>query len=139
ERRLTFHQHASAARHDQRRVTRELDRIAVSLLGVQQDGAVIEMRPIPARLWESIRFGSGLLEPPFVFGKSAWQIASQKIEQREIPVGGGHFRTQPYGLFQRLPRLFPTAQQPLRIAEIVQRLVSRRAERQRLLETAQAG
>src|SRR5262249_19741989 len=71
----TFHEDASTALLNQRNIANELEGVAETLLGVQQNGSALERLTVPDGLRvRSPATGSGL-PAPFVFGPSLFEVA----------------------------------------------------------------
>ena len=121
--------HAAARRH-QRRVAAELNRVAESLLGVEQHALSMQDLPAPARLLEEARTAMHLAEMParLVAGPATLPIAQAQLGQRQVVLGArARWIARDRGLV-RLERFLHAAQVEQGIAAIR----SRRAIAQRL-------
>ena len=98
QRPLHLKHHPRGARRNLRRIAGELDRIAKTLLGVQQNGLSGDViRAGPQRLHE-IPLGAAMLlglPPPFVLIEAAHKVAEQQAAQRLVIMSVGKIR--PYG------------------------------------------
>jgi len=110
----TFEQHPAAARFHVTCKAHELDCVAEALLGVQENGAAFERRPIPARFRkraECLFLGRFvLLKAPFVFRPAALQVSVQQQEERVVQMRLGTFGVQFQGAFVTRTRFLIAAQ-----------------------------
>ena len=90
--------HASAALLYHRRVTDELEGVAIALLGMQEDGAPIQVRSVPKRLVEITRLGRRFAFPaPFMTFPALLEITRKQVDKRQIEVGFGEVRFEDEG------------------------------------------
>jgi hypothetical protein len=79
-------------------VAEELQGVAQSLFGVEQDGLAVQTRAIPAWLGEGTRREFGGLPAPLVLGPAALVVAGLQIGHGAVGMGLGVAGTQPQGL-----------------------------------------
>ena len=99
------HDHAAAALLDQRGVADELEHIAQSLLGMEQDRSSLQGGAIPERLAEGGWRGLFALPPPFILGPPLLEVASAKPGQCSIQVRLGQVGLEAEGLLITRHRL----------------------------------
>ena len=81
---LAFDDGYAASRSDELGVTHEVDRIAKSLLGMNEDAPTVERASVPARLGKLALGGWVRLEARFIEGPSALEIAEEEQENGVI-------------------------------------------------------
>src|SRR5690348_5222553 len=84
--RLTAEDDAAAARRDQRRVARELLRVAETVLGVEKDRVAIEGLPTPAGLGEVVGAGRNESDAPLVRRPAPLVIAALQEGEGAVPL-----------------------------------------------------
>ena len=77
QRLLTFDEHAGPTCLT-RRIANELDRVAQSLLGVEEDGSSLQRLPVPEGLRKVAPRVAFCLPAPLVFGPAALEIPGQQ-------------------------------------------------------------
>src|SRR6185312_5060000 len=117
-----FEHDARAARFDERQIAQHLDRVAVALLGVQQDGPAGDVLALPLRLREAAwgEFG-GAAPAPFVALEAGVEVAERQRQQRLVPVRLRQGRIERDGLIEARHRLAGAAEIAQRAAAVNQR------------------
>src|SRR6185437_14915577 len=125
-----FEDHAATARRDQRDITREMDRVAETLLGMDQDCLTVQFLAAPLRRAEAFRCRDVPAPAMEAFGKLALH------EQREpvIPMRAFMRRVDGEGAFIALMRGRRVALLQQHIAEIDMRVDRMRLQRNRFAE-----
>ena len=96
QRPLADHKHATAPALHQRREADELDGIAQTLFGMEQNRLAGERLSVPGRLRVGRR-NHAMLPPPFVFVPPPLELAHQQPSERPIPSGPGMVGVKPQG------------------------------------------
>src|SRR5262249_28975804 len=107
----------------------ELNAVAKSLLGMQENGLAAQILAMPLRLREVARSEiRGTAPAPFIAGPALFEITERKAKQRLVPVRLRQLRLKRDGAIEALKRFFVAIKVAKRTATIDQ------SKRQRLLD-----
>ncbi len=131
---LAFDDDAAAAATRFGRMAHEVQRVAETLFGIEQDGASFELLAAPAWLFEAAVGEDFGLPAPFVFLEAAGQVAVAHSPGRPGQMGVGQLGVDPHRLVVAAASFCRHSQGVVRGAEIVVRFGRVRIELDRPFE-----